>query len=122
MSLTVTAPPRIRPRLECGLAVEFGGGRPLPVVADYLEALRASRSLYGQESDLSPVAAGWGNPYGSMAESVVSGLGLRRDDAGQDLIPTVSTVSTAPTIAPSTRRSSRTTGWTAGRANTSAAG
>lgn len=87
MSLTVTAPPRIRPRLECGLAVEFGGGRPLPVVADYLEALRASRSLYGQESDLSPVAAGWGNPYGSMAESVVSGLGLRRDDAGQDSDP-----------------------------------
>ncbi|WP_157436210.1 hypothetical protein [Actinospica robiniae] len=84
MSLTVTAPPHTRPRLECGLAVGFGGGRRVPIVAEHLEALRASRLLYGQESDLSAVAAGWGNPYGSMAESVVAGLGLRREADNQD--------------------------------------
>jgi hypothetical protein len=77
--MTVTAPPRTVPRLECGLALEFGGGRPIPVVTAQLEALAASRLLYGQECDLSHVDSGWGNPYGAMAESVVAALGLRRD-------------------------------------------
>lgn len=84
MSLTVTAAPRTRPRLEAALAVEFGGGRPLSVAPEHLEGLKASRLLYGQECDLSRVAAGWGNPYGSMAESVVAGLGLRRDETDAD--------------------------------------
>lgn len=77
--MTVTAPTRTELRLECGLAVEFGGARPVPVVAAHMEALTTSRLLYGQECDLSHVDSEWGNPYGAMAESVVAGLGLRRD-------------------------------------------
>lgn len=77
--MTVTAPARTVPRLECGLAIEFGGARPVPVVAAQLEALTTSRLLYGQECDLSHVDSGWGNPYSAMAESAVAALGLRRD-------------------------------------------
>jgi hypothetical protein len=66
----------IEPHLERGLAVEFTGGQPYPVVAGQLAALAASRQRYGQHADLSRVQAGWGNPYTAMAESVVAGLGL----------------------------------------------
>jgi hypothetical protein len=90
--MTVTAAPQVTPHLEFALAVEFGGGRPYPVVASQREALQASRRLYGQSCDLSHVDSGWGNPYQAMAESVVAGLGLRRDvagDSGDDAVDVV---------------------------------
>lgn len=79
--MTATATVETMPHLQCGLAVEFGGGRPYPVVAAQTNALEASRRMYGQTSDLSQVDSGWGNPYRGMAESLVAGLGLNADGA-----------------------------------------
>jgi hypothetical protein len=74
--------------LQYGLAVEFGGSRPYPVVASQTNALEASRRMYGQASDLSQVDSGWGNPYRAMAESLVAGLGLNADggDGSVDVV------------------------------------
>jgi len=82
--VTATATVEAVPHLEYGLALEFGGGRPYPVVAAQIQALEASRRVYRQTCDLSQVDSGWGNPYRTMAESVVTGLGLNRDGADRD--------------------------------------
>jgi len=82
--VTTTATVEVVPHLECGLAVGFSGGRRYPVVAAQIQALEASRRVYRQTCDVSQVDSGWGNPYRTMAESVVAGLGLSRDNAGRD--------------------------------------